>query len=354
MGVPMAQRSARQVFLVGCERSGATWLANIFDAHPRAELWMEPCAPHARLLERPVAREIHAARVAGTGGALGEAFADLGRHKYPLAYRRGRSLLWSSLDRGATRAISRIARRIAGRTPLWVARYELLNLNQSEVPWAWRTRKRRGADVEVTKDVRLGLQVPLLARAFPQARFLVMVRHPVAQVASMYRSIEVGDLPELAALLPRFPDAVARQPRLRALRELVARVEERRDLATSLAFYWLVNYQTVLEDLSACGATHRVVRHEELSGEPEAVASGLLDWCGLGSDPAVLSYVSRSSRSEVVRPSPLDTARDSRSVALRALLRAPVVVRDSVVALLDEAVKTGLLHQELESYLDRR
>ena len=37
------------VFLLGCERSGSTWLANIFDAHPDVELWMEPFADYAEL-----------------------------------------------------------------------------------------------------------------------------------------------------------------------------------------------------------------------------------------------------------------------------------------------------------------
>ena len=33
------------VFILGCQRSGTTWLANIFDASPDTLLFMEPFAP---------------------------------------------------------------------------------------------------------------------------------------------------------------------------------------------------------------------------------------------------------------------------------------------------------------------
>ena len=43
----MADRSMRPVFILGCERSGSTWLGNIFDAHADVEFWMEPFADYA-------------------------------------------------------------------------------------------------------------------------------------------------------------------------------------------------------------------------------------------------------------------------------------------------------------------
>lgn len=38
-----------EVLILGCERSGSTWLANIFDSHPRVNLFMEPFAQYAGL-----------------------------------------------------------------------------------------------------------------------------------------------------------------------------------------------------------------------------------------------------------------------------------------------------------------
>jgi hypothetical protein len=37
------------VLILGCERSGSTWLSNILDSHPHVEFIMEPFVPRASL-----------------------------------------------------------------------------------------------------------------------------------------------------------------------------------------------------------------------------------------------------------------------------------------------------------------
>jgi len=340
------------VFVLGCERSGSTWVANILDARPDVELWMEPAADYAGLLPEladrnawcaaPTEREVESLRAG---------LARLARAKYPLLYRPGRWPGLRAADARVAAAVRVVSRRATRRTPAWVARYELLNLHASRIPVRLQTRKQRAPGRVVVKELRLQLKARWLAGAFPAARVLVTLRHPVAQVASISRLMAGGGLAELARALRRFPDAVASQPRLRQWVDPVRAAERAEDPAERLAVYWLVAYQTLLEDLEACGLAHRVVRHEELASAPEAGAAELLAWCGLAPCPEVERYVRWSSATEAARPAALDTARHSRSVAARAQGAAAPELRARVLECLERAAKTAPLHPALAAHL---
>jgi hypothetical protein len=340
------------VFVLGCERSGSTWVANILDAHPDVELWMEPAADYAGLLPEladrnawcgaPAAREVESLR-AGLAG--------LARAKYPLLYRPGRWPGLRAVDTRAARAVRTACRRASRPTPAWVSRYELLNLHTSQIPARLQTRKHRAPRQVVVKELRLQLKANLVAAAFPAARAIVTLRDPVTQVASMVRLLGTGGLAELGRALHRFPDAVARQPRLRPWAELVRAAERAEGPAPRLALYWLVAYQTLLEDLEACGLPHRVVRHEVLSRDPEAGGAELLAWCGLPPSAEVMRYVRWSSATEAAEPAAVDTSRHSKSVAERAQGAAPPELRAQVLEQLECAAKAAPLHPALAAQL---
>jgi hypothetical protein len=199
----------------------------------------------------------------------------------------------------------------------------------------------------VVEELRLQLKARLVAAAFPGARVLVTLRHPVAQVASMARLLAGGGLAELSRALDRFPDAVASQPRLRPWAEPVRAA----GAAARLALYWLIAYQTLLEDLEACGLPHRVVHHEALARDPETGAAELLAWCGLPASAEAMRYVRWSSATEAATPAAIDTSRHSKSVAERAQGAAAPELRAHVLESLDRAAKTVPLHPTLAAQL---
>jgi hypothetical protein len=341
------------VFVLGCERSGSTWVANILDAHPDVELWMEPAADYAGLLPELADRNTWCgAPSPGEVDALRAGLAGLARAKYPLAYRPGRWPGLRAADAAAARAVRAACRHARRPAPAWLARYELLNLHASRIPVRLQTRKRRAPSRVVVKELRLQLKARLVAAAFPEARALVTLRHPVTQVASMARLLAGGGLGELARALRRFPAAVASQPRLRAWAELVHAAERAAAPAPQLALYWLVAYQTLLEDLEACGLPHRVVSHEALARDPETGADELLAWCDLPASAEVLRYVRWSSASEAAQPAAVDTSRDSRSVAERAHAAVAPELRAQVTLTLERAAKTAPLHPALAARLE--
>lgn len=339
----------RHAFVLGCERSGSTWLANILDAHPEVELLMEPFADFAGLFTGVPGRTVRIARPdAALVRAVRTGMADAPAQKYPLLYRRGRSTALEAVDRRIARAVSRTARRLRVPEPLWVRRHRLLGLNAEGIARALRARKSRSPSLRVIKELRLNLAVRLLVEAFAGARVVAIVRHPVAQVASMVRWIERGHLGELVRSLPDFRAALEAPGPLRAYAPLA---EPPSGPAGLLAAYWVASYGTLLRDLRETGCEHLVLRHEALCAAPQARTGELLRLFGLPDDPAVARYVDASSRGGTRESDPLDTSRHSGSTPARGLAAAPPDLREGVLAVLDTAAKEGLLEPELEDYL---
>jgi hypothetical protein len=295
-------------FLLGCERSGSTWLANIFDAHEDVELMMEPFAPHARLFPDFPPRHV---RVAQSDPAI----AELVRHglestlakKYSLSYRPGRAVRLRTLDAALVHGIGRVRRRLGDTTPLWALRWELLNLNHAEIPPALHIRKHWPPAHFVVKELRVNLKVPVLRDAFPAARFVVIVRHPAAQLTSIRKWFEQGRLGELKASLAEFAHQVRTSAELEHYRPWLG-TGERDD---ALVLWWFVNYETLLADLERSNARALVIRHENISAHPESSARALFEFLDLPISPSVEAFVQASSGADPRTSSPVDTFRRS-------------------------------------------
>jgi hypothetical protein len=295
-------------FLLGCERSGSTWLANILDAHEAVELLMEPFAPYARLFPEFPERNQHVPHAPpelaqavrrGLGGLLAK--------KYSLCYRPGRGLAWKSVDARLATTIRAGHQLLRLTPPLRLRQWELLNLNTSELPVSLQTRKRWPPRHTVLKELRLNLKVKVLVDAVPDARFLVIVRNPAAQLTSIQRMMGQGRLQELAAALKTLPAEVARDPSLARYRPWIGDG----DATKVLVAWWFLNYETLLSDLDACRAPALLVRHEELSAQPYEGSEKVFAFLGLTMTPAIEAYLRTSTAEEPRSTSPLDTFRES-------------------------------------------
>jgi hypothetical protein len=338
----------RTALVLGTERSGSTWLANILDAHPEVELLMEPFAAAARLFPGLPEREVPVgADAPELAHLLRDRLAALSAHKHPLLYRRGRPTWLRPVDAHIASATRRTAAALGRRTPLWVRRYELLSLNAAALPARRLPTKRARATLRVLKELRLGFKVGLVAAALPDARVVAILRGPVAQVASIERLLDRDRLGELRERLPRILSVVASHPRFARYAPLASRADAAADRASALALWWLVCNQTLLEDLRASGLAHAVVRHEELCAAPEPAVAALLRFCALAPDPGVSRFVRWSSSADGTTGSPVDTQRRSAVHAQRALEQAPPELRHRVEATLARACEQGVLDPEL-------
>ncbi len=184
----------------------------------------------------------------------------------------------------------------------------------------------RDTQVEVIKELRVNLKGWLLASAFPDACFVVMIRHPGAQITSIIKHFQRGRLGELRQDLNGFRDAMETQQRLEIYRPLLDDIERSAPPEALLPIWWLVNYDVLLTDLAAAGARVMLLPHESLSRTPLAEAARLFTFCGMDMAPEVTRYIHASSTHEGDPAVTMDTHRQSDQYYRQAIDSVPKVL----------------------------
>jgi len=157
----------------------------------------------------------------------------------------------------------------------------------------------------------LNFKTGLISGVFPGAGFLVCIRHPGAQIASVMRLFSGGSLGELNKSLLTFINDIENHPRFEAYGDLIRRFDWQNDPGVKLALWWLLNYNVLLEDLERFQCAFRLVYHEEISENPYRVVREIFDFCGLDFVEEVQAYLDLSSKSSDNIRSNVDTRRDS-------------------------------------------
>ncbi len=224
------------VFIVGAARSGTTLLYRSIQHHPSfaPAQGFSPVESHAvqhmlRVLgPGDVRMHVHAAYL----GSL-EALAVVARDIQPLALRR--------------KSVRRVAGRHIRRPAIWKAAGEHHVLRR----YFLEAHRRRGAPRLVEKTPANVDWVPNLRIAFPNSRFLFMVRHPIDVFTSFAKRHELD--PEGSRWARRAPDAFA----------VAWERETRRAL-----------------DLQRTEPRFLLVRYEDFTTHPEPAARRILDHLG--------------------------------------------------------------------------
>lgn len=315
------------VFILGVERSGSTWLANIFDAHPETELLMEPFTPRIEAFPKMPGRleylkEPDPELVEHIRGR----FPNLLRWKYAYGDRpedvRWRRRLSYDLLYPIGDLSTRAAQAAGIERPLYHLRFKNLNKNRIENPGLNRLEKAEPPRRLTVKELRLNFKVSLIEALWPEARIVVILRNPVSQVGSMLRLLKGGALHELRDTLGQVPDSLLAQDRFAPYRSALEGIESDHLVDRGLA-YWFLAYGVLIEDLRASELPHQIIRHEDLSVEPHKTAGELLDFSGLPAHGQVNTYLDRSTRRGDEKRSVMDTRRDSESYVLEGLRRVP-------------------------------
>ena len=298
------------VFLLGTQRSGTTWLANIFDSHPQCLHYYEPFAPAYRLFPYFPSEFQY---VAPPSLALAKRLRiDVPR------LQSHRSKLFDPVH--ATRRQFELEARVMAKletayrrfhlTPLrFAAQFNLLHLNRlGQKPVAYFEK----GDIHVTaiKEVRLYFKATFLADAFPEAQFVHVVRHPAAVVSSMDTHMKQGRLIEIQAHIGRFVAEVRAQPALARYQPVLERVRPGH-LFDTLAAYWRIANEELRYELSELPTRSLSLVYEDLATDPLARVSEMFAWCGLPAAASTDEYVRASSTSRTDRRTVLDTNRVS-------------------------------------------
>ncbi len=298
------------VFLLGTQRSGTTWLANIFDSHPACLHYYEPFAPAYGLF--PYFPDEFQYLPPPSTALAARLRIDLPR------LRSHRSKLFDPVHftraqfEREVRVMSKLetAYRRFHLTPLrFAAQFNLLHLNRlGQNPVAYFEK----GDIKVTaiKEVRLYFKATFLAEAFTHAKFIHVVRHPAAVVSSMDTHMKQGRLIEIKAHIGRFVAEVRAQDAMLRYGPILARVRSGHVYDT-LAAYWRIANEELRYQLSDLPARSLSLVYEDLATDPLARVAEMFAWCGLSMAPSTDAYVRESSTSRTERRTVLDTNRVS-------------------------------------------
>jgi hypothetical protein len=329
--------SLPMLFVLGCERSASTWMANVFDSHPEVELLMEPFAPYADLFPGLPGRNDYL-------GTSGQGYSDqiLSGYrkatacKHPLLWRPGKPPGLRRIDELAVKCLEFGSKGLRRSPPLFALRYRLLSLNQADLRREIQLSKPSPPQLRVTKELRLNFKVHLLHRVYPDARYVVTIRDPAAQVASILRLMKNNHLTELRSTLPEFFRLVREAPQLDLYRDLIRDVDivgPGLPSAQDLLRWWAINYDVLIRDLIALDSEFMIVRHERMSADPLATTADLLDFSRLSHHPQVAEFVRVSSSTSGDPNSPVDTRRQSKPYAQAGVDQADPALRDELAAM---------------------
>jgi hypothetical protein len=308
----MKNKMKKKIFILGCERSGSTWLANIFDSHPEVELLMEPFADYANIFPGFPGRNVYLDEGSVDYVNIVKAKYDqLNAVKYPLFYKPGRSIYWKYLDKPIVKQHRIISRLLGKKISNKYLQYQLLNLNTSTMPVTKLPWKNKSPHYEVTKELRLNFKIGYLSKTFPNAVYIVIIRHPGAQITSITELLNNGNLGELKRGLESFVEKIKKYDRFKKYLDLLNVIDWENDFENKLIIWWLINYEVLIDDLSVKRLNYKIISHEELSENTFNNIEILLKFCDLKFDEQVKTYINASSRLQSKIKSPLDTNRDS-------------------------------------------
>lgn len=298
------------VFILGTQRSGTTWLANIFDSHPECLHYYEPFAPAYGIFPYFPHEFLHVTPPEpGLADRLRADMPGLLRYRSRLfdpVHETRRQFAFEAWLMGKLESLGRRAGPKAFR---FAAQFNLVHLNRiGQQPVAWF--EKGAVRVVAIKEVRLYFKASFLASALPGATFIHVVRHPAAVVLSMDNFLKRGRLVEIRDHIGRLVETMRAQEALARYEPVLARVRDG-NLHDRLAAYWRVANEELTAQLATMPSRSYPLVYEELATDPLARAADMFAWCDLAMTPQTEAYVRGSSTSRSDRKTALDTNRVS-------------------------------------------
>ncbi len=269
------------ILLLGMPRSGTTWLGKILDSDPETLYRHEPDS-YGRMNFLPLAPPVAEAPArAAEVRAFFEGMADVRDTKiaasspvFAKRYLNPAQMGWNRLAMGGAKALTRFTGEL--RTPLWLPR--------GEDP-GYRL---------VIKSIESVARAGLLARALPEARIVILLRHPFGFVASMLRGkrrhlfADSASVGEDLGLLRRLWESTGRPD------STSPEALETATPAQRLAWQWVLANDKALADTED-HPNVTVVRYEDVCTDPHGTTERLFDFCDLRCTAQTRRFIERST-----------------------------------------------------------
>lgn len=291
-----------RAMLVGSPRSGTTWFAKLIDSHPDVLYRHEPDSIKVRpdIPFVPSGKAV-SPYLDSSREYLDMLFAERGSKSagsQPMFAKSFRSASRERLRQAIIFGVKGGERVLEANR--WVADLQIPDLLGGGEP---------APRLQFMKSVSSLCRTYMFSQADPGMKFLHIVRHPCAYVASTTRGKSLGLLSDDAYIetLAKMPEAAAYGWTLDTLRSL-SREEQ-------LAARWMLQNDKVVAEMDG-QANYKLVVYEELCADPSAVIKDVFDFLGLVPGEQTQGFIEESSVGKGTEVKYFDVKRDSASAAI--------------------------------------
>jgi len=270
------------VIVIGMPRSGTTWVAKALDAHPDFCYLHEPDSVLTMAVPHWVTED-HSDSYIATVQQYAAQLPAIRQMKvvgrlpfFPKRYQPAAMRHYNRLAVLAMKALARLVPRTAA-LPVPLSRGRL---EQGRLLW---------------KSIESMGRIGLLARALPEARIIVLLRHPCGIANSVLKGIAQRQfqsgipVTEDYGLFKFMLDSdLARRA------DLTLEKLEAMPVMQRLAWRWaLYNQKMIAEATEAANCL--LVRYEDICAAPEEELARVLAFCGMAMEPQVRQYLRRTT-----------------------------------------------------------
>jgi hypothetical protein len=271
------------ILLVGLPRSGTTWIAKMFDSHPRT-VYLHEADRALALRTMPLAPDVSEAEGLRP---LAQQFADGLLHRkdvyvvgsQPQFRKEYRSSLATELYKANT-AVAKLCSAMKLDCPV----FPMVNYDEvRDLHVVWKSVGSIG---------RLGVFV----RVLEKRHAVLLLRHPCGHVASMRRGESSHKFPyppseDYGMFEILLGTAPARRRRLTLDHIISMHPTER------LAWRWVILHEKALQDIEGVDGCMSI-RYEDICVDPQRHARKMLEFCNLPWNPATADFLKNSTATE--------------------------------------------------------
>ena len=271
------------ILIFGASRSGTSWLGKIFDSHPNTLYRAEP-DKELRNAEIPfLCTDQDIATYRDAAAKYADALMAVHNSNAAGSPPFPRKAYHSDVQY-AVRTAMIYGVKSLGRLPGLGGSFGNMNVPDF-------ADFRRSGDVRmVMKSVGSLGRLGLFLAAMPDAKVILIIRHPCGHVASVIAGQKTRNLPQNAALGGLGETAPARE------RGLNQSTLDGLPLVEQLAWRWLILNELALRQ-SDGNDNVMVLKYEDLCAEPEPVARRLFEFAGLPWSEQTAGFVAESTAS---------------------------------------------------------
>ena len=266
--------------ILGAPRSGTTWLGKIFDSHPQVFYRHEPDL------------------AAGSEPLPPYCPSNITQQDFEIAHRFVQHLPYErSLKAACSLPVFKKHQDDCLSYAARASAVMLLKLAGKILPRRHHAMLRLPGGLDqphgprshiVIKSVTSLGRANLFATALPRARFILIIRNALGQVASRLQGIRTGLMPD-----PGVDPALLRTPVAQS-QNLTTCCLHAMPLAQRLAWEWALQNEKALSDISELPRT-KVVRYVDMVRDPASQAREILKFSGLSWEPGVAAFIRKST-----------------------------------------------------------